>query len=405
MPFVRLGEAMGDISSFANRKRLCVFTELRLERTPDGVIRTPGPMPYSFWKRYLSGFDELVVVARVRDTEFSDLSVVEGEGVSVQSLPDRRGVRGNIKLVLPTIRLIARRDYDVALARIPSFIGVVAVGLSRLAGAKSAFEVVGDPQDVFAPGVVRHPLRPVLRAVLSVAQRFSCATANGVSYVTQFTLQNRYPAVRAKVEGWYSSVELPEDAFAKGAPVLSIEDMDRPILLASGYMDQRYKRFDMLIRVVAELAEDGFPVDLQLLGDGALQSELAELAEDLGILKQVHFLGFVTDRGEYRRVLGATDLFVHPSATEGLPRVVLEAMAVSRPVVATNAGGTAEVLPDSAIVGVDRPGELKSAILRSLLDVDLRKSWSAQNAATARKFVNTATKSRRDAFLRELASL
>ena len=76
-------------------------------------------------------------------------------------------------------------------------------------------------------------------------------------------------------------------------------------------------------------------------GRGALLSELQQEAGRLGIESHVRFLGF---REDIPPLLQAMDIFVLPSLSEGLPLSLLEAMASSKPVIATNVGGIPEVI-------------------------------------------------------------
>lgn len=84
-------------------------------------------------------------------------------------------------------------------------------------------------------------------------------------------------------------------------------------------------------------------VKVIIAGTGPLEDELKKLAKRKGIEDSVSFTGQVANAFE---VLKDLDLFVLPSRSEGCPIVVLEAMAMGLPVVATNAGGTPELLVD-----------------------------------------------------------
>jgi glycosyltransferase involved in cell wall biosynthesis len=84
---------------------------------------------------------------------------------------------------------------------------------------------------------------------------------------------------------------------------------------------------------------------LVLVGEGPERRALEAHASRLGIEASVRFLGFRSPSSPY---LQAADLFVHPSLTEGMPNAVLEAMAWSRPIVATEADGVPELVGDSA---------------------------------------------------------
>lgn len=80
-----------------------------------------------------------------------------------------------------------------------------------------------------------------------------------------------------------------------------------------------------------------------LLGDGPLEAELKAKTEALRLGKNINFLGLRSDVPE---LLSLCDIFILPSIYEGLPLVVLEAMAASRPVIATNVEGTRELVSD-----------------------------------------------------------
>jgi glycosyltransferase involved in cell wall biosynthesis len=82
-------------------------------------------------------------------------------------------------------------------------------------------------------------------------------------------------------------------------------------------------------------------VKFLIVGDGPLREALEREARDLGIDKDVIFAGYRRDIAE---MLGAMDIFVLPSVREGLPMVVLEAMASRKPVIATRVGGISKVI-------------------------------------------------------------
>jgi len=80
-----------------------------------------------------------------------------------------------------------------------------------------------------------------------------------------------------------------------------------------------------------------------LVGDGELRGELEAQAQRLGLVSHVHFTGWRDDVAE---MLALADVFVLPSESEGFGRVLVEAMAMGRPVVATNVGGIPDIVLD-----------------------------------------------------------
>lgn len=98
---------------------------------------------------------------------------------------------------------------------------------------------------------------------------------------------------------------------------------------------------ELLLQAVAALSLEFPGLRLWFAGVGPLEQHLRRLAIELGLGQRVRFLGFVTDMPSlYRQV----DLVVQSSLTEGLPNVMLEAAHLGVPVVATDVGGTAEVI-------------------------------------------------------------
>lgn len=85
--------------------------------------------------------------------------------------------------------------------------------------------------------------------------------------------------------------------------------------------------------------------DLLLVGSGEQQGELERQARELGIADRVHLAGW---RSDVLEILAASSLLVLPSQWEGMPNVVLQAMALGLPVMATEAEGTRELLGDLA---------------------------------------------------------
>jgi glycosyltransferase involved in cell wall biosynthesis len=101
-----------------------------------------------------------------------------------------------------------------------------------------------------------------------------------------------------------------------------------------------------------------------LVGDGPREPELRRMAERLGVADIVAFLG---QRGDVPAIQSRVDMICHAARAEGMPNAVLEAMAASKPIVATCVGGTPELIHDGAhglLVPSRAPRELAAALLR-----------------------------------------
>jgi glycosyltransferase involved in cell wall biosynthesis len=126
------------------------------------------------------------------------------------------------------------------------------------------------------------------------------------------------------------------------------------------------KRFDILIDVFAAVRATHPHVKLVIAGDGSLREDLARRAEALIPGGAALLLGHRTDVID---LLNAFDLFVQSSDYEGTPNAVLEAMAAGTAVIATDAGGTAQLVIDGVhgtIVPKRNPRALRDALMRAI---------------------------------------
>jgi glycosyltransferase involved in cell wall biosynthesis len=120
------------------------------------------------------------------------------------------------------------------------------------------------------------------------------------------------------------------------------------------------------------------------VGQGPLESELRAEVSTRGLASRVRFLGH---RDDVPSLMAAADLFVLPSAFEGLPLVLLEAMATGLPVIATRVSGTREAVDDGATGLLVQPGDdagLAAAIVAALMRPDLTVRWAAAGKQSAR---------------------
>jgi glycosyltransferase involved in cell wall biosynthesis len=113
-------------------------------------------------------------------------------------------------------------------------------------------------------------------------------------------------------------------------------------LIAVGKLNYN-KNQQFLIKVVAELQKLGVVSELTLLGSGAEEAKLKELATELGVCERIHFPGTVDHPEIY---LSRADVLVHSSHYEAFGLVLLEAMACGKPVVCFSDGGPSEVVVD-----------------------------------------------------------
>jgi len=289
--------------------------------------------------------------------QFTEL--VERDGMDVHLVDVSRTFR--VGSMFRLVRLLHRLDVDV----LHTHTALAANVLSRLAGAMAGTAVVSHIH-------IENHFRPnrLARAVHTALDNGSARLAARVLTVSADTrealITQGYPP--RLVEVVHNGIDVAAEAgrsanglrselgVPAGAPLLG------EIARLCDVKGQRE-----LIEATALVPD----VHVALVGDdleqgGAYRDLLVSLARERGVAGRIHFLGFRPDAGA---LLDQLDALVLPSWIEGLPLVVLEAMAHAKPVIATPVGGTPELVADGetgVLVPARDPAALAAAI-RGLL--------------------------------------
>lgn len=369
--------------------RLLFAFDFRLDRTPDGRVWWDGTLDYAFWGRYLEVFDELRIVARVRDVPTVPPSArqIDGPRVTVAALPFYVGPWQFARRYFALRRAIqaAVAQTDAVILRVPGIVTIRVAHVLQARGQPYGVEVIGDPYDMFAPGSIRNVLRPWLRWWVPHTLRRQCRHAAASLYVTRGALQKRYPPAPGTFTVGCSDVHVPDEAFA-AMPRGPRPDQRTFTLAFVGALAQYHKGLDVLIRAIAQAVRTGLDLHLMVIGHGELRGEFERLAQACGVAERVRFLGQLPSGSAVREQLDRADLFVLPSRTEGLPRAVVEAMARGLPCIGSRIGGIPELLPDEDLVPAGDAAALARKLAEVLRDPQRLAAMSARNLETARQY-------------------
>ena len=221
-------------------------------------------------------------------------------------------------------------------------------------------------------------LGTLIGVVAQITTRRAVQFSDGVVYVTREYLQKVYPPPRGALVLSRSNVR-----FGEGFPPAKSQppriDKLRPIkVIAVGSQQQRYKGHHDLLEAVRALLEKDIFLDVLIVGDGKRHKELVKQAAtlDLNNVRFLHSAGLSADLAELVRKF---DIFTMPSHTEGMPKALLEAMAVGTFCIGTNVGGIPEVLPPKCLFAPKSPSEL-AACLQFFIEnkEDLDEMWREQ---------------------------
>ncbi|PNG15459.1 glycosyltransferase family 4 protein [Stutzerimonas stutzeri] len=386
---------------------LVVYLEERFQRSSKGELYS-NIFGGFFWRRYLEVYDLVYIVARAEPGE-SEMParpelLISDARLKFVELPYYKGGR---QLLMKAHKIFfamysATQIRGVHILRLPGVLSNIALPLLLIGRNVFGVELVGDPQSVFSVGGVGGRFARFYEYIFTAATRLACKRAKAVAYVTKHTMQRRYPASPKAYATFYSSIDLPSEIIVPHRSVRSYTDNRSFRLFMAGTMEQRYKGFDTMIKAMEHMASFEYRVNLVLAGDGAFKSELEQLALTLGVSKNIFFLGKIP-REQVLHEMDLADMFVIPSRTEGLPRVLIEAMARGLPSVGTNVGGIPELLPSEYLVERDDYVSLANLICSLIDDYAQRKSMSDDNIRTAHSYESSVLRERRLGFYEYLA--
>lgn len=192
-----------------------------------------------------------------------------------------------------------------------------------------------------------------------------------VSAAVADSLVRDYGVARARVRVVPNGAELPDEGAEQPAARRLREQLGagllRPLWVCAARLEHQ-KGQDVLLDALAEVRRRGLEFVAALAGEGSLRGAYEERARSLGLTANVRFLGQVEELGP---LLAAADAVVLPSRWEGMPLVLLEALARGRPVVASAVGGVPEVVTDGVHARLVPPDDAR-ALAEALEDFHRR---------------------------------
>lgn len=392
--------------------KLLVATDAHIFETPDGKHWTPAIYGYSFWERYLNVFDSVRIVARTKKVLEAPRKslLVDGPNVEIYQIPFYQGPKQLIKVyfkIHSTLKNVAD-GCDVALFRMPSQTAQMTYEHVKRK-IPIGGEIVYDPTDDLQRKDINFFLH-ILNIITSRRLKDFCRTANGVSYVTENSIQEHYPSyarlygeTTEYFETFYSTITLKDDAFTE--PRKFGKNKSIVISFSNVSMNSNRKGEVVLIHAVKIARDRGYDISAVLIGDGTMRFSFELLAESLGIKEYIQFTGRLSSSKEVRNVLLKSDMFVFPSQAEGLPRGILEAMAIGLPVLSTPVGGIPEVIDKQYLflpTDIDGFANMICHLADNPTEMEI---ISKRNYCNALKFRNSILQQKRDDFYQKLADL
>jgi glycosyltransferase involved in cell wall biosynthesis len=264
------------------------------------------------------------------------------------------------QLLLAILRQMRRRKYDLLHSHDvkTDVLGLLA---GRLAGVPVVATAHGYPSTFRRSGVYRRLDLLALR----LCRHIICVSEGFQQELLAAGLEPRRLSV---IRNGIAVADMVQKASA-GRQTLRHDlglEPDDVIVMAMGRLSPE-KGHIYLLQAARLLVQQGVKVRVVIVGEGPLKEELAGEAKRLGIEKHVFLLGF---RADIPALIAQCDLSVLPSLSEPLGNVILEAMALGKPVIGTTAGGIAEMIvnAETGLLVPPADAEALEAAVRQLLD-------------------------------------
>lgn len=397
------------MNSQKSKKKVLVVDSAHLMKDAKGNYYAMAIYDDSFFARYLSAFDEVGFVGKVKniDKAKSGDIKIDTSRVEIYGLPWYQGMKKMV-LKLPQIIKVcfrATRECDCYIFRVLQLESMFAF-LIRKRGVPFAVEVVNDPESwMNFPTLIRHFLVSFLRMMTR--------KAIGASYVTKNYLQEKYPCatrLRKKkntkcFESYYSSAELKKEDIKNPKDYGSVPLQKLHMVHVANNICGDIKGHGTVIQIISELQKEGIQVTADFIGDGPSVKEFSAMAAELNVLNCIKFCGRISHREELLNKVRQYDLFVFPTHSEGLPRCVIEACAVGLPCLSSPVCGIPELLGKEYLFQPEDIQGYKNAIIRLMNNPCELSAMSIENIKIAKEYQSDILNKRREEFYMRLRNV
>lgn len=358
-----------------------------------------------FLTRYLRVFDSVRYVLRCIDEKElkPGRALLEDNRIEISPVPIFHGPIQYAKNYLKVKRSVREvvKGCDAAILRLPSTIAQLISGDVLKSKIPYAVEVVFDAKD--GAETSSNFIEKILWEIIHRKMVTLCSRADGVSCVTEKYLQQRYFSVKeGHFESHYSTLAL-DKSFCTSPRLfpdkerMSIAHVDMQLELNGR------KGTKQVIDAISILRNRGIYVNVTFAGEdrGHSTKEIMDYATSVGVSEQVHCPGFLS-RAELSRFLDKSDVFVLPTKAEGLPRVIIEAMAKGLPVVTTPASGNPELIENKYLVEYSDVEGMAHKIEELVTFKEAYEKASRVNFEKSLEYAPDILQTRRDKFYVEL---
>lgn len=356
--------------------------------------------------RYLDVFSQIILAVRVKFVSTQEALqnfklLIDDERITIHPVSFFQGPLEYLQEFVKIQTQVRKIPYcDVAIFRLPSTVGFAVLDEIKKRNIPYAVEVIFSPIDMVHNG--RKIIERFLWRRIHKFQVNAIQGAVGVSYVTEFKLQNEYPAPKDAFLSHYSSIELLDSAF--GSKRLFPNPRQYVISHVADPISGERKGHRVVMELIRFLRDANVDVIAKFAGTGDAVPYLKNLAKKLDIEDAVFFVGHLNP-SELITFLDEAHIMVFPSEAEGLPRVLIEAMSRGLPCLSTPVSGIPELLPESVLYDKNDIQGFAQAFIRIFTSPEYYETLSAQSYLKAQEFKKSVLDKRRREFFLQLKRL
>jgi len=361
-----------------------------------------GAFNKKLWERYLNHFKKLTVIGRGIELQRIDTSLVlsSRENVTFDLLYEIRGGKDYyLKSKLISNKLINHvLSHEFIIIRMPSAIGLIAASICKIYRKPYIVEVVGCVwnSNWYYGGILPKIIAPYNYFMTRKIIKHSMAAI----YVTKYYLQKRYPTNGlstniSNVEIELLDYELFNKKLQKYDPLKTIK------IGIGGSFDVKYKGQKELLDALSLVKNKIPPFNVEMIGPGDF-SWLLNYSRKIGLNNYVSFLGQLPGTKSVLEWIDTLDIYIHPSRTEGLPRLIIEAMSRGCPVLASAVGGIPELLDSKYLHKPGNIRKLSEDIMKYLNNPRKLKEMAEMNFNKAKEYTSKVLNKRRNEFWNKL---
>lgn len=370
-----------------------------------------GDIGFTLIKRYLMAFDNVAIVMRTKYV--STISQLENKKnpvnnpkVQIIETPFFQGPNEFAKKYIKIYTTLKHNipKCDLAILRLPSTTALVVYQIIRKWKMPVAAELVFDCKDAITTADSLYS--KIIWTILHHIQSNICKKAIGVACVTEHYMQQHYfSKLPNAITSHYSTIELKPDFFLHPRKFPQ-KEIITIIHVANQVQFNSRKGHNQLIEVLSHLNKHSKKAHILFVGKDYNNGivKLTNFAKQLNVQDDISFAGFV-NKSRMRELLKNADIAILPTKAEGLPRVVIEAMALGLPCITTPVSGNPELIDKDFLIDYNDIGGIADACKILFENPDIYEYQSKINFEKSQQYSTAILNPRRTEFYKSLISL